>query len=775
MKLFRARPLTLLFLSFFTASCLFTQTAFFVRMGTVTAAVFGITLLVTGAAERGKPFRDPVTRQLCVMGLAGIAAAGLVSAAAWDFAVPWYESRTGAEDRAVFRITECEYTAVYASRYRAEVMESDCLPRGTKIVLETELSGLGEGTLVKGEAVYGSLADLGTDLWNARQTYLADGYVLRAEGSFIMAGVRHSRKPSVLFSRLRDRLTAVFIARAGRDAGGFASAVLLGNRDHLPDGVKRDFRRLGLSHLLAVSGTHFAVMIGLLSGVLGRLRLHRRTRALLSMAVIVLFMLLTGGSPSVVRAGIMHLLIQLSLLVSRKADTVHSFALSGALMVLIRPLSAVSCSLQLSYAATWACIVWLTLRGGRLPEKLKETAKRRKGFIRKLIRGGFETLMLTVIVTTATMPLIWLYFGELPLLSVPANLVFAPLLTVMLYLSWICLVFSPLRVISAPFFALLEPAYRLLAIAAEAGARIPGTVLSVRYAFAPFLLIPAAVCLFAVPLFENRGRRRAVLSAAVLCALLFTGIGAARLVGRRDAVLIRAGIGKNEGFLLQADNRILLCDMTDGSSTVSGRLLYAMEKCHACEVDAAVLTHYHNKHVQLLGRLFTREIVRSLWLPEPETDEEAAIQRSLAALCEENGVELRILPNGEAADFHGIPVTVFSRTKLPRSSHPVSGAAVDMPSGGVFFGSCSFNESEELLRAAGEADVVILGCHSPVYKKTFALPGEGVTKVLAMCADAEEHADPGWLSSLAEGDSGCRIVPLDGNTVFELRDRKVGK
>ena len=111
-------------------------------------------------------------------------------------------------------------------------------------------------------------------------------------------------------------------------------------------------------------------------------------------------------------------------------------------------------------------------------------------------------------------------------------------------------------------------------------------------------------------------------------------------------------------------------------------------------------------------------------------------------------------------------------TKLSRSSHPVSGASVDLPSGGVFFGSGSFNESEELTRAAEEAEIVILGGHSPVYKKTFALfPAEG-TKVLAMCADAEEHADPGWLASLTERDSGCRVVSLDGNVIFELRDRK---
>ena len=772
MKLFRARPFALLFLSFFVASCLFSGAGFLLRMVSVTASALGITLLVTGAADRAVRLRDPVIRQLVGMALAGVFAAGLVSAAAWDFAVPWYESRIGREESAVFRITECEYTAVYASRYRAEVMESECLPRGTGIVLETGLSGLGEGTLVGGEAVYGSLSDLGTETWNARRTYLSEGIVLRAEGDFSVTGTKHSWKPSVLFARLRDRLTSVFIARSGRDSGGFAAAILLGNREYLPDGLKRDFRRLGLSHLLAVSGTHFAVMITFLTRFLQRIRMHRRYRALLSMAVILLFMLLTGGSPSVVRAGIMHLLMQLALLVSRKADTVHSFSLSGALMVLFRPLSAVSCSLQLSFAATWACIVWLTLRGGRLPEKLKKTAKRKKGAAAKLIRGGFETVMLTITVTLATMPLIWLYFGELPLLSVPANLAFLPPVTAVLYLCWICLILSPLRMVSMPLFTLLEPAYRLLSGAAERLARIPGTAVSVRYDFAPFLLIPAAVCLFAVPLFERRGRRRAAASALTLFVLLFASIGGARVLSRNDAVLIRAGIKKNEGFLLQADNRILLCDMTDGSSGVFGRLTAKMEDCHACEIDAVALTHYHNKHAQLLGRLFSREIVRSLWLPEPRTDEEEAVFRTLSELAGENGAEVRILAAGEEADFHGVPVRVFGRTKLSRSSHPVSGASVDLPSGGVFFGSGSFNESEELTRAAEEAEIVILGGHSPVYKKTFALfPAEG-TKVLAMCADAEEHADPGWLASLTESGSGCRVVPLDGDTVFEVRDRK---
>ena len=57
-------------------------------------------------------------------------------------------------------------------------------------------------------------------------------------------------------------------------------------------------------------------------------------------------------------------------------------------------------------------------------------------------------LMLTVWVTLVTLPLIWVYFGELPLLSIPTNLLIVPLVTGYLYLTGLTLILSPL--ISTP-------------------------------------------------------------------------------------------------------------------------------------------------------------------------------------------------------------------------------------------------------------------------------------------------------------------------------------
>ena len=67
------------------------------------------------------------------------------------------------------------------------------------------------------------------------------------------------------------------------------------------------------------------------------------------------------------RAGIMHLLMQIALLVSKKPNSFHSFALSGSLLLLFNPFGAVNVGLQLSFAATFACLLWLRGRGRIFP------------------------------------------------------------------------------------------------------------------------------------------------------------------------------------------------------------------------------------------------------------------------------------------------------------------------------------------------------------------------------------------------------------------------
>ena len=133
---------------------------------------------------------------------------------------------------------------------------------------------------------------------------------------------------------------------------GLVCAVILGNRSYLPSEQYQLFERLGVEHLLAVSGMHLTLFCGMFSLLAGRFVKRKSPRLLLSMGFVLFYMLLTGLGPSVSRAGIMLLLSYLAQLISRQADPPTSLGAAVFLMLLYNPFLAMNTSFQFSVCAT---------------------------------------------------------------------------------------------------------------------------------------------------------------------------------------------------------------------------------------------------------------------------------------------------------------------------------------------------------------------------------------------------------------------------------------
>ena len=88
-----------------------------------------------------------------------------------------------------------------------------------------------------------------------------------------------------------------------------AKALVTGNRTDLSDSFNTDLQRTGLTHTVAVSGSHLVLLAGLLSLLLGG---SRRGTALVLIPVSILFTMMTGCTPSIVRAAIMIILLQIA-------------------------------------------------------------------------------------------------------------------------------------------------------------------------------------------------------------------------------------------------------------------------------------------------------------------------------------------------------------------------------------------------------------------------------------------------------------------------------
>ena len=779
MELFRITPVTCTFLAFFLASCMFVYCDFTLKCLIVLFAAAAFLVLRIGRA-RIFPEKSDFFRRCLAAALASCAAAGIWSAVHLNFSYGSLVSCAGMTDHVRLRIERCDYSLSYMARYEATVISSENIPDGIGILLTTEHLGMDEGTVLEGKIVYSALSESSSAGFDAERYYLPKRIFLTAEDeSLELRGTDSHFSISGFFRRLNNKLTVRLIAHTKREYGGTAAAVLLGNREYLSDQITRDFRRIGVSHLLVVSGTHFSVLLTVFSRLMIRLRIRRDRRALANIAMILCFMALTGFSGAVLRAGIMYLLAQGAVLADRRVSYLHSLALAGSAIVLFHPYAAADCGLQLSFAAAYGCLLYNSLRlmiYRRMREKRNAAGKPRKkyrspGIPVRILRNIGGVIGLTSVVNIILLPLTWLYFGEFSLLSIPANILFIPMVTFLMYLTGIYLIQYPVGILTLPLGQCINRYCAFMQGIAERMAETKNIMVPVNYEFTVFFLVPLTVMLIFLPFVSAKTLKKFAAGILALLTVFFTAIGIVQMTDRPGVrfsyVTTKA---KNDGFVLKSDGKILFCDISDGSYGYLSELTCAMSELHACEVETLVLTHYHNKHIQYFGRLCDREVLRSLVLPEPMDEREEGLYRALCSTAEREGIRVYTLKSGEPYPFGDTEILLHDRMYLSRSTHPVTAVSVRAYENLLTILSCSFNQScESITDYAEMSDFLIFGHHSPIYKKAFELTFDVSPKAVlagdaAWAAMTEEfRAELERMNTVREPAAwGIRITP-DGN------------
>ncbi len=214
--------------------------------------------------------------------------------------------------------------------------------------------------------------------------------------------------PAGVAAAVRDGL-----ARSTQDLGGESGALLrgltIGDTEGLGAATVDRFRRSGLSHLVAVSGTNVAIVLG--SILVLASRLPHKLRLVLSGLGLALFVLIVGPEPSVLRAAAMGGIGLCALAWGRRAEPLHALGIALLVVLAFRPGMVFSVGLQLSVAATAGIVLWTT----RLAHAL-----------RALPRVAALGLGATVAAQLAVAPLLVGTFGQLSLASPVANLMAMP-------------------------------------------------------------------------------------------------------------------------------------------------------------------------------------------------------------------------------------------------------------------------------------------------------------------------------------------------------------
>jgi competence protein ComEC len=216
-----------------------------------------------------------------------------------------------------------------------------------------------------------------------------------------------------IHARAAHALGSGMPAREAELARGF----VLGEDERIDATTVEDFRRAGLSHLLAVSGQNVALLALLVMPLLAVLGVPLRTRLLWILAAIAVYVPLAGGGPSIVRAGVMGALSLLATLAGRRGSRLYALFVAAVGMLVFDPGIAADVGWQLSFAAVLGILA--------LAAPLRAAIVARIGA--RGWRGALaESTALTISATLATAPLIAYRFEELSTTTLFANLLALP-------------------------------------------------------------------------------------------------------------------------------------------------------------------------------------------------------------------------------------------------------------------------------------------------------------------------------------------------------------
>jgi competence protein ComEC len=333
------------------------------------------------------------------------------------------------EAQGLFRVTEVtEEASFYQKIILKEVRcqsEQDCLE--TKILWQAPLlEDPHPGALYSFTCSLNRPENFSEDF--NYQRYLAKegvGYMCKQEASFRREPFDRQGRiyqglfaPRFWFENLLKKLYP-------QPESSLAAGLLLGGSKRLPENIQEQFKQLGLTHIVAVSGYNIVLIVNafLLAGIW--LGLYRKQAVGVALVGIVLFIIVIGAPASAVRAGLMAGAALGAFLISRPSYSLRALFATAVAMALWNPLVLLyDAGFQLSFLATIGVLFGLRF----LQEHLATGT---------LTRFYQETAWLSFFVYIFLLPILVYQFGRVTPFSVLANMLFLPLVPVAMFFSFV--------------------------------------------------------------------------------------------------------------------------------------------------------------------------------------------------------------------------------------------------------------------------------------------------------------------------------------------------
>lgn len=204
---------------------------------------------------------------------------------------------------------------------------------------------------------------------------------------------------------------------------GILLGMIIGNTSYISKEIKLAFQKSGITHLLAVSGSNVTYVI-LVTKFLFQKLLGKSFSNWITIGMIILFILISGASPSVVRAGLMAILLILAEILARASSTYTTVATTAFFILLYNPFVICDIGFLLSFGGTLGILFFKQVLQDKLITRFNTTFPKLQNHF--LFCNIIDMLSVTLAAQLFLLPIMCFYFNQISFISIFSNLIVGP-------------------------------------------------------------------------------------------------------------------------------------------------------------------------------------------------------------------------------------------------------------------------------------------------------------------------------------------------------------
>lgn len=699
----------------------------------ILATIFGITFIsLTVITAFGKLNTDAKYSCLCFLLCSlMVSLSTLSSYLFFDVQQERFDSYYGDQHTLKAYVTSIETEKSSYSRYTISVMESDGIKNSHDAYLTCEYgAALDIGDVIIINALAEEPKSTG-GRYNEKASMLSKG-IFVSYTSYDMSNIFITEQEhfdiKTFFADLNSKISRVFTQNIPGEAGNMSSALLLGNRELLSDTTVRDFSRAGVSHILALSGMHMTIVMGAIMFVLKRFTTKSYLIAIISSVCSVFYLALTGFSVSATRSVIMLLIVYFSIIVEGIPDSPTSLSIAGFLIFLVSPGSVLDAAFWMSFASTLGLLVFIPPLNDFFNDWMY-SFEEPKGKIYRIIMKPIVYVIVTFAAGVfALIPLIavmCVFIKEISLASIISSAVLSLPSTALILLSLLFLPFHKLPTISYLLSECIQFITDLVLDYCSSVSHINKIVVSLNYPFAAIAAVIICLSLAYCMISKHSVKVKSLIPFAIcFTVFVFTAFVYDNVNENKLRVTYINASRTSDMVVISESNTAVICDISNGSKSSYNKALDELYEAGATEITAIMLTRYSYAHNSTLNSIFAKEMVRELWLPYPSTLDEYYKMEPIYETAIKHGVTPYIYKSGDPLYAGDLSTIEAYRSKINRSTVPISLISIKTISERVLYVSPSLYESdlsETAEKMFLKAKYVIFGNKGPVTKNKYTV------------------------------------------------------